>query len=85
VPIEEPYGPNPINYQYQRTTLGPSEYFVLGDNRSASRDSHLEGPLERRYIIGKAAFIYLPIDSVGPVPNATINAAEPAQAADNPG
>ncbi|MCB0075834.1 MAG: signal peptidase I [Anaerolineales bacterium] len=76
-PIEEEYGPNPINYQYPRTTMGPDEYFVLGDNRSASRDSHLEGPLERRYIIGKAAFIYLPVGDAGRVPNATIDAAAP--------
>jgi signal peptidase I len=34
-------------------TLGSDEYFVLGDNRSASLDSRTFGPVKRESIVGK--------------------------------
>ncbi len=37
--IQEPYGPNPWSYTCGPLTLGPDEYFVLGDNRPSSQDS----------------------------------------------
>jgi signal peptidase I len=36
------------------TTVPPESYFVLGDNRLASRDSRLFGPVNRELMIGKA-------------------------------
>ncbi len=36
------------------TTLKNDEYYVLGDNRSASADSRIWGALEEHFIIGKA-------------------------------
>lgn len=56
--IEEVYNPNPWSYTCSPTTLKANEYFVLGDNRSASSDSHQWGVLERKFIIGKAYFAY---------------------------
>lgn len=37
-------------------TLGPDQYFVLGDNRSASYDSRRFGPISRQDIIGRTWF-----------------------------
>jgi signal peptidase I len=45
--------------------LGPNEYFVLGDNRSHSLDSHSFGPVPRSSIIGIARVRYWPPDDAG--------------------
>jgi signal peptidase I len=42
--------------------LGPDQYFVLGDNRSHSLDSHAFGPVSRSSIIGIARVRYWPPD-----------------------
>lgn len=76
--IEETFNPNPWSYTCSPTTLKANEYFVLGDNRSASSDSHQWGVLERKFIIGKAYFAYWPIDRIEVVPNVDILAPEPA-------
>jgi len=43
--------------------LGPDEYWVMGDNRLASRDSRAWGPLPGRLIHGKIRFCLFSIDS----------------------
>src|SRR5580704_17346201 len=46
-------------------TVPQEEYFVLGDHRSSSNDSRAWGMVPRRYIYGKAVFIYWPLDKMG--------------------
>ncbi len=46
-------------------TLGEGEYFCLGDNRPASRDSRYYGPFAEDQIIAKGAFIFFPFSEFG--------------------
>lgn len=66
--LEEPYLKSPTPYSGV-WVLGPDEYFVLGDNRANSSDSHTWGPLPRRNIIGKAWLCYWPPQYWGLIPH----------------
>ena len=46
-------------------TLGEDEYYCLGDNRPASRDSRYYGPFHASQIIAKGAFIFFPFNQFG--------------------
>lgn len=45
-------------------TLGPTEYFMLGDNRNYSFDSRGWGPMDKKYIVGLVRLRLLPINQV---------------------
>jgi signal peptidase I len=65
--LEEDYVPSEFrddNSMPAKTVPG-EEYFVLGDHRSSSNDSRAWGMVPRRYIYGKAVFIYWPFDKMG--------------------
>ncbi len=51
---------NPVD----EVTLGPDEYFVLGDNTRNSRDSRYWGAVPERNIIGKVTRIYWPFTRI---------------------
>ncbi|MGA2878071.1 MAG: signal peptidase I [Bryobacteraceae bacterium] len=59
----------PAEYRDQSSmserVIPDDEYFVLGDHRSSSNDSRAWGMVPRRYIYGKAVFIYWPLDKMG--------------------
>jgi signal peptidase I len=58
--LPETYVKDPGAYSMEPQTMGPGEYFVLGDNRGNSSDSHNYGPIEFDTIDGKAWLIYWP-------------------------
>ncbi|HEY4493756.1 MAG TPA: signal peptidase I [Candidatus Paceibacterota bacterium] len=49
-------------------TLGTTEYFVEGDNRDASSDSRVWGPVERDLVIGRPIVRLLPIGELSFLP-----------------
>ncbi len=64
IALNEPYVSGPPRYPADQI-LGPDEYFVLGDNRNNSSDSHIWGVLPADNIIGKAVFRYWPPEKWG--------------------
>jgi signal peptidase I len=49
-------------------SLDSEQYFVLGDNRPNSHDSHSFGPIDRKLIVGKAWIRYWPPPDIGLIP-----------------
>jgi len=74
--IEEPYALHRGNYTWGPQVLGEDEYFVLGDNRNSSSDSHTWGPVPTQAIIGKAWISYWPPQHLGLVPHYFYTATE---------
>lgn len=52
-----------------KVTLAQDEYYLLGDNRTASLDSRSFGPVKRDYIVGKTLLRGWPLDRMGLVTN----------------
>jgi signal peptidase I len=50
---------------------GPQQYFILGDNRNNSLDSHAFGPINRGLIVGRAWIRYWPLPDLGFIPRPT--------------
>lgn len=67
--LPESYPLSPGSYTYGPVIVGADEYFVLGDNRNNSSDSHSWGMLPAKNIIGKAWFSYWPPQLIGLVPS----------------
>lgn len=67
--LDEPYIPRQGQYTLQATDIPMNEYFVLGDNRNNSSDSHNWGTLPSDNIVGKAWLTYWPPASWGAIPH----------------
>lgn len=58
--LEEPYLAAPPEYALPPFRVPPAHYFMLGDNRNESADSHVWGPLPDNQVEGRADFIFWP-------------------------
>ncbi|MEI7497814.1 MAG: signal peptidase I [Candidatus Falkowbacteria bacterium] len=65
VKLDEPYLPVDLktySLNEEPVELGPSQYFFLGDNRNASKDSRYFGPVDKSFVIGKVWLRGWPFD-----------------------
>ena len=71
---DEPFTREDPDYDYPVSggplVLEPNQYFMMGDNRNHSQDSHIWGPLKFRTdgsgrIVGKASFVFWPPARMG--------------------
>ena len=80
VPLaEEGYTLEAPRYQFGPEVVPTDHFFVLGDNRNRSQDSHEFGPIHSRLIVGQVWCRWFPLDDLGcnsaveiPIPEAAV-------------
>jgi signal peptidase I len=71
-PMDEPYISEKPSYSCGPVVVPNGQYYVLGDNRNNSSDSHSWGFLPKENIIGQAWLTYWPLSEFGLVKNTSI-------------
>ena len=64
--VEDNYSKTTTN-DFDNVVLGENEYFVMGDNRTVSKDSRIIGPVNIKNIKGKTNLIIFPFNKIGTV------------------
>lgn len=67
--LDEPYIAG-MKSRDLRVTLEEGQYFVMGDNRNASSDSRIWGPLPEDLIVGRALIRLFPLSDISVLPGA---------------
>lgn len=67
VVLDPDWSRGPMGYSLPPLRVPAGQLLVLGDNRNASLDSHLWGPLPVDRVIGTAIWRYWPLDRFGPL------------------
>ena len=66
--LNETYIAEVPNYRMREITVPQGYYWMMGDNRNYSNDSHIWGFLPKENVIGKAAFRFFPFgDRLGAI------------------
>jgi signal peptidase I len=73
IPLVEPYIKTSPDYNFGPFTIPENNYFILGDNRNNSTDSHLNWTVTREEIVGKAWLRIWPPDKWGSPGNYPLN------------
>jgi len=66
-PMDPDWSAQTMDYRFGPVVVPPGHLLVLGDNRNASLDSHIWGPLPREEVIGTAIWRYWPLQRFGPI------------------
>jgi signal peptidase I len=67
VRVPEPWRQEAVDYSFGPITVPKGTLMVLGDNRNASLDSHVWGPLPQEDVIGTAVLRYWPLNRLGTI------------------